>query len=191
MAQDAEKWAGDFSCNDCGRKRLTAAAFSKKTLEKLKQQPELKARCKDCTEAIAAAEREAAAKKAAAAGGTGESAEEHECCACKKSLRADAFNRNQLSKGPGKQRCRECVAVAEEATAGAANANFTEAHREAKKAAAVAEATGNAATKLQAHAALAALEAQHVTGLKPVVLGRGRGGKGSGRSWRGAGKGGR
>ena len=42
----------------------------------------------------------------------------HECSACKRSLAADAFNRTQLVKGAGKQRCRECVEAAEKATAG-------------------------------------------------------------------------
>ena len=42
--------------------------------------------------------------------------------------------------------------------------------------------------KMKAEAALAALEAEHVTGLKPVVLGRGRGKGGRWSSGRGRGR---
>tara|TARA_B100000795_G_scaffold232331_1_gene190571 strand:+ start:423 stop:647 length:225 start_codon:yes stop_codon:yes gene_type:complete len=59
----------------------------------------------------------------------------------------------------------------------------------AKTAAAKAEASGSVVEKLAAHSKVAAIEAQMVTGLKPVVLGRGgrgRGGRHGGRFGRGA-----
>ena len=44
------------------------------------------------------------------------------CSACEKALPASAFNKTQLSKGEGKQRCRECVTSAEQAEASGAAA---------------------------------------------------------------------
>ena len=208
-------WAGTFECSVCRRKRLVGAEFSKKMLEKGRAGAPMK--CKQCVAQAQQAERDAAAKKreaaeaeasaaaetgagsgagaaAAAAGGDAggssifDAAAMHECAACKKMLPATAFNKTQLrNKGPGKQRCIECVsaAVAQEDTQRAQSqaAALKEAKAKAKKA----EATGNAAQKLVASSALAAAEAELVTGLKPVKLGRGgRGGRGHGRggSWR-------
>jgi hypothetical protein len=38
----------------------------------------------------------------------------HECVSCKQSLPSARFNKNQLrNKGPGKQRCQDCVAAGE------------------------------------------------------------------------------
>ena len=71
--------------------------------------------------------------------------------------------------------------------ADAADAKKAAALAEAKKAVKVAEATGSAAQKLKANAQLAALEGELVTGLKPMVIGRGR--RGSGGRGRGRGRG--
>ena len=49
-----------------------------------------------------------------------------------------------------------------------------------------ADAKGNVKEKLKYESQLSALEAEHVTGLKPVVMGRGRGRR---SSWRGRGTG--
>ena len=112
-----------------------------------------------------------------------------ECAACKRQLGADAYNRTQLSKGAGKQRCRECVEAAEKSAASASNEKKEAALEEARKALAAAELSGNAAQVLKASSTLSALEGEKVTGLKPMVLGRGRGrGRGGGGSWRGSGK---
>ena len=94
----------------------------------------------------------------------------------------------RLSKGAGKQRCRECVEAAEQAASGQGAANQAAAIEEARRALQQAEIGGSAAATAGAAARLAALEAQKVTGLKPVVLGRGGRGRGrGGGSWRGRG----
>ena len=94
-----------------------------------------------------------------------------------------------MSKGPGKQRCLGCVKESEQANLTAGDAALKEKLAAAKAAAAQAEACGTAAEKLAAHSKVAAIEGQMVTGLKPVVLGRGgrgRGGRHGGRFGRGA-----
>ena len=67
--------------------------------------------------------------------------------------------------------------------AGASTAAKDAAIEEARKALAAAELSGNSAQVLKTSSHLAALEGEKVTGLKPIVLGRGRG-RGGG-SWRG------
>uniref|UniRef100_A0A7S0EW07 Stc1 domain-containing protein n=1 Tax=Phaeocystis antarctica TaxID=33657 RepID=A0A7S0EW07_9EUKA len=188
-----EKWAGDLVCSVCRRKRLTAVEFSKKAVEKHRKEPDAPMKCKTCVEAAAQEERDVAATKTAAGGaavpaGDGPS-EGHECSSCKNALPATAFSRSNLSKGPGKQRCSECVAEAEKAHVTAGDAALREKLAAAKTAAAKAEASGSVVEKLAAHSKVAAIEAQMVTGLKPVVLGRGgrgRGGRHGGRFGRGA-----
>ena len=189
-----EKWAGDLSCSVCRRKRLTAAEFSKKAMEKHRNDPNAPMKCKTCVEAAAQQERDVAAAKTAAAGGAAVPAtegppESHECSSCKSALPATAFSRSNLSKGPGKQRCLGCVKESEQANLTAGDAALKEKLAAAKAAAAQAEACGTAAEKLAAHSKVAAIEGQMVTGLKPVVLGRGgrgRGGRHGGRFGRGA-----
>ena len=56
---------------------------------------------------------------------------------------------------------------------------------EARKALQQAEIGGNSVAVLKASAHLAALEGEKVTGLKPVVLGKGGRERGGGGSWRG------
>jgi len=240
-------WAGDFSCSECGRKRLIAADFSKSQVQKRQKDPEAKLKCKACVEKCASDERAAAAarQQAAAAtlpavlptvpmaamsiseqptlgagacgtlgvlscGGTANSAAagagaaggaaavspgaaggaataaQHECSACKRALGPDAFNRTQLCKGPGKMRCRECVEKAEKETAGARSADQQAQLEEAKAALKAIEKTGTALEVAAAFAKVAAAEGQLVTGIKPMILGRGRG-RGRGGSWRGRG----
>lgn len=189
-------WAGDLECSQCRRKRLTAAEFSKAQLQKRQKEGlDTPVRCKKCVESEAAAERKAAAERQAArtestptssAGTSSDMTEETQCSACSRQLPVASFNRTQLSKGAGKQRCRECVEAAEAEAAGSVAKAQDAALEEARKALQQAEISGNAASVLQASSKLAALEAQKVTGLKPMVLGRG--GRGRGRS-RGGGKG--
>ena len=149
-----EKWAGTYDCSVCRRKRLTASEFSKKAIEKHRKEPEAPMKCKSCVEEAAQKERDAAASKAASSAAVAGSssadagATEHECSACKKSLPAAAFSRSNLSKGPGKQRCSECVAEAEKANVNAGDKAYNEKLAAAKAAAAKAEATGTAAEKL-------------------------------------------
>ena len=197
-------WAGSFDCSACGRKRLIAADFSKKMMEKKQKDERAPIKCKACVEKVQADERAAAAARAAtksAEAGNASTAtagaidvsdsggelQQHECATCKRQLGADAYNRTQLSKGAGKQRCRECVEAAEKSAASASNEKKEAALEEARKALAAAELSGNAAQLLKASSTLSALEGEKVTGLKPMVLGRGRG-RGRGGSWRGGGK---
>ncbi|GMI12720.1 hypothetical protein TrVE_jg1673 [Triparma verrucosa] len=110
----------------------------------------------------------------------------HECAACKKNLAAALFNKNQLrNKGPGKQRCIECVKSAVNAENAALavkkDEEMVKLREETKKA-------GKGGGKsLAAACREAAGEGERVTGLKPIVLGRG--GRGKWRRGGGAGRG--
>jgi hypothetical protein len=185
MAAASTCWAGDFSCSGCGRQRLIADDFSKKQQDKFRKGGV--AACKSCVDSKAEAERSAAAARqpvdgAGAASAGGAEGEHQPCAACSRSLSASLFNRTQLSKGPGKQRCRECVEAAEADAAKAGSASLQADIEEARVALQQAEVSGDAASRLKASSKLAALEGQKVTGLKPIVLGRGRGrGRGGGR----------
>ena len=153
-----EKWAGDLTCSVCRRKRLPASEFSKAAIERhRKELPEAPMKCKVCVEAAAQQERDVAASKTAASGaaapaGEGPS-EKHECSSCKNALPATAFSRSNLSKGPGKQRCLECLAEAEKANLNSGEAAYREKLAAAKATAAKAEATGSAREKLAASTA--------------------------------------
>eukprot|EP00282_Hemiselmis_andersenii_P002737 CAMPEP_0114174190 /NCGR_PEP_ID=MMETSP0043_2-20121206/36256_1 /TAXON_ID=464988 /ORGANISM="Hemiselmis andersenii, Strain CCMP644" /LENGTH=110 /DNA_ID=CAMNT_0001272275 /DNA_START=1 /DNA_END=330 /DNA_ORIENTATION=+ len=85
-------------------------------------------KCIECVEKAQALEREAAAQKRAqaAASGEGSGGEAHVCSACKEEKPALAFNKTQLNKGEGKQRCQECVAKAETEAANAGKAKLEE-----------------------------------------------------------------
>ena len=164
-------------------------------------------KCKQCVAAAEAAERKAAqdraeakAKAAGAGAGVGSSAGAAKndgdapvtCAACSKSLPPSSYNRNQLSKPPGKARCRSCVeeAVAKEAEGVASSKK--ERLEKAQKDLEDAKRRGDTKAIIAAESVVAALEAEVVTGLKPVVLGRGsgRGGRwSSGRGGRGRGRG--
>mmetsp|Transcript_22342 Transcript_22342/g.68011 ORF Transcript_22342/g.68011 Transcript_22342/m.68011 type:complete len:186 (-) Transcript_22342:219-776(-) len=181
MADGRSDWAGNFECSVCRQKRLTAASFSKRMIERHRSH-DAKLTCKQCVEAAAATERAAATAKVEAEDGTG--AVEAVCSACGVSKPASRFTRAQIQKGEGKQRCTDCVATAEASASSKADKKWEIQYQEAKEVARKAEATGTTAEKLQAHNRVAALEAQKVTGLKPVVLGkRGRG------TWRGSARG--
>jgi hypothetical protein len=190
-----DKWAGQFDCTgSCRRKRLVGSEFSNKALERYRMNGG-PLKCKDCIQAAEVAERKAAAARrtATATSGTGNSTGDSttgslKCATCQESLSVEKFNKNQVSKGEGKARCRSCVetaiakegqiaAASKEAQIAAARERVTKAHSSTK--------ANKSMEILAAESALAALEAEHVTGLKPVVLGRGRGRGGrwsSGRS---------
>ena len=195
-ADGRSDWAGNFDCFECGRKRLTAQDFSKAQAEKRRKDENAKISCKNCVSAKQEKERADAAARVADAGpketlAAGDDADaEHVCSSCNVPRPASAYSRTQIMKGPTKQRCSECVAKAE-AAATAANGAGGEAHqaklKEARAAAAKAEASGSAAEKLKASSQVAALEAELVTGLKPIKLGSTRG-RGRGGSWRGRGR---
>jgi Stc1 domain len=190
-----DTWAGTFDCSTCGRKRLMADQFSKRTMElHLKQSKPL--RCSHCVTAAAAQERAAAAasrQSSAPSHGIGSSdASEHECraCAsCHKNLPMSAYNKNQWNKGAPTSRCRDCVdaSIALEA---AQQATIAKDKRTAALVAVEkAKKTGNALAILKAESALAALEAETVTGLKPVRMSSGRGRSGRFTTGRGGARG--
>ena len=188
-----DKWAGNFDCDFCRRKRLVGDEFSKKALEKYRKTGG-KLKCKQCTQQQEETERQAAAAKRAAAAGPAtddgdSSGETLKCKACEKDLTASQFNKNQWSKGAGKARCRECVEKAlqdeKQQHASAQTAKL----QAAKDKVAQANASGNASAILKAESELAALEAEKVTGLKPVRMNRGGGGRGGRGRGGGAGRG--
>lgn len=197
-AFDANKrWAGQFDCEagTCRRKRLTASEFSRKALDNHRKTGK-PLKCRQCVEAEARKEQEAAAAtvNAATAASTasaklsdasevgaaavaasllqleGADTVMYRCGSCHQSLPHDSFNRNQLQKGAEKQRCRSCVQAAEQHEAARVSAAKPERIAAARAAVATAEASGSAAEILRATAALAALEAEAVTGIKPKVL---------------------
>ena len=145
--------------------------FSKKALENYRKSGKA-LRCKLCTDEIAKAEQaEAAAKTtkvpaSSSEGGVGETTAR--CRACGKELSVDLFNKNQLRKGDDKRRCRDCVRLAEEE-----EKKKIEDTKAGKIAAAEAQllSARTPAEQLKATAELSALQAETVTGLKPVVLG--------------------
>ena len=107
------------------------------------------------------------------------------CSECKKELPARSFTKNQLKKPIKKcQACAENVNAQQDPTLASEKMRNVEGLREAAR---VAEASGTPAEKMKTAAAAAAAEAELVTGLKPMVIGRkggksgrGRGGKGHG-----------
>lgn len=188
------KWAGQFDCSVCRRKRLMASEFSRKALEQHRATGGA-LKCKQCTtqqqqaEQEAAKARRAADAKAAAVEQDDDDDKEQErlCASCQKQLGFSAYNRNQWNKGEGKSRCRDCVdkAVAEEAAK--SKMNKQEAIEKAKQDLVRAKASGSSQVILKAESVLSALEAEKVTGLKPVKMGRGRDRFGRGSHGRGRG----
>ncbi|KAL7545181.1 hypothetical protein ACHAWF_008536 [Thalassiosira exigua] len=184
------RWAGTFDCGTCGRKRLMGEEFSKKALERHRKNG-LPLKCKQCVSAAEQDEREKACSRRDAA--NNDNNETRKCAGkCNKMLSQSAFNRNQWSKGEGKSRCRVCVeqSIKDEST------HQTKSKEEklitARKNVKDAKATGDAQRIIAAESELSALEAERVTGLKPVKLsstGRGRGAR-SGR-FGGRGRGGK
>lgn len=163
----ASSWAGSFNCDFCSKKRLSADNFSNKALENhRKSNKPLK--CKECIEAAQKAEQSQAAAKTASKS----SDETAMCSACQRDLSVGAFNKTQLRKGEDQRRCRECILKAEEderetvVAAKASRKKYLEEQLEK------AEKSGNASEKCKFAAALSAFEAELVTGLKPVLLGK-------------------
>lgn len=105
---------------------------------------------------------------------------------CQQDLPHSCYNRNQWGKGPGKSRCRACVekSLKDEASQQdqATEDKIANARREVEELKARKAPT---AEIVAAESELAALEAEKVTGLKPIRLGGrggGRGRKGGGRN---------
>ncbi len=96
----------------------------------------------------------------------------------------ELFNKNQWNKGEGKSKCRPCVDTALADEAKTLQGSKQERLQAARASVVSAQASGNVHAILKAESELAALEAEIVTGLKPVKMS----GRGSSRS-RGGGRG--
>jgi superfamily II helicase len=139
-------------------------------------------KCKQCVEKAQAEEQAAAEAKRT----TTDTDERRTCAMCQGDLPAADYNRNQWNKGAGKSRCRNCVEKAVKEEAQSSQKSKQDAIQKAKDDVAKAKAGGKAAEILKTESVLSALEAEQVTGLKPVKMsagGRGRrfGGRGRGR----------
>lgn len=145
-------------------------------------------KCKRCVAEAEGKERAAAASKPNNTVAPGET---RACAKCSKTLSSDSFNRNQWNKGEGKSKCKSCVeqSLAEEASQQAQSKS--DKIEKARQEVEAAKASGNAQAILKAESVLSALEAEKVTGLKPVKMGRGGRGRGGGRSSRSSGRSGR
>jgi hypothetical protein len=191
---DPSQWHGAFDCAACGRKRLPAVEFSANAVRVKRAHPERSICCKKCnaeaSERVLAAEtaklrvRETSENDEARASGGDDvdiaTVDAHECAGCALTKPASQFSNKQLhQKGPGKQRCRSCCARAELAEAAKSAVCKETKLRDAREASRKAELT-NAPEKLAVFAREAALEAELVTGLKPLRARRG--GRGWGRS---------
>jgi hypothetical protein len=182
LATSTKTWAGDFDCSVCRRKRLIGAEFSKAQLTKYRSDPTFKLKCKKCVDEMAEKEKQQAnatkpvdekSSPDPVGADTNNNAALVECSACLKMLEESAFNKNQRKKGPGKQRCLKCVEVSEAAKEASAAGNQEEKLAQLREKTKEAEKTGDKLLIAKAAAAECAAEAELVTGLKPVVLGRG------------------
>ena len=119
-------------------------------------------KCKQCVAEVELKEREAAAAKASLKKQTNSSGSTPptKCASCQQVLSSASFNRNQLSKGEGKARCRACVekSVANEEAASqkSKDSKIAAAKDEIEKA----KAKGDMAEIVRAESVLAALEAE-------------------------------
>lgn len=164
--------------------------FSKSALDRYRKtgQP---LKCKQCVAAAEKAERDAAASMRSTTDANAEygdhnpAQEEVRQCAgaCRQQLPQSSFNRNQWGKGEGKSRCRSCV----EQCLQDEHAQQTQSKQDkidtvrAKVEKLKSQPSSKASEIVAAESELAALEAEKVTGLKPIRLGSGRG-RGRGRS---------
>ena len=190
------KWAGNFDCTVCRRKRLMAEEFSKSSLDKYRKTGQA-LRCKECTaqqekEKRALAREKTGDRTSSAVGTTNADAgndDEKRICAgpCHRNLSKDSYNRNQWSKPEGKSRCRECVekSIQEESMQQKNNQDDKIEKARKKIQDLKLSKTATAQEIVAAESELAAIEAEKVTGLKPIKLGgRGRGNRryGGGRA---------
>ena len=181
---DTDRWAGNFDCSVCRRKRLVATEFSKRALERHRKSGGT-LKCNKCTSELEERERSEAVskRKTASASCDGGESTRAACASCKTVLPIDNFNRNQLAKKE-KARCRSCVEQSiqdEERTRESSKQGKVD---EIKRKINEAETKGDVQERLKWESQLSALEAEHVTGLKPIVMGRGRGRRGRGRGGR-------
>jgi len=174
-----------------------AEEFSKSSLEKYRKTGKAM-RCKQCTAKEEQEKRAAARDKAGLADDSRNANDDHDennnetrTCAgpCHKTLPKDSYNRNQWTKPEGKSRCRECVeqSIKEESITQKTKKDdkIEEARKKIENL--KLSKTATAQEIVAAESELAAIEAEKVTGLKPIRLG-GRGG-GSRKYGRGRGRG--
>lgn len=138
---------------------------------------------------IPAALRLASAHDARKSGGTAGS-EPLSCSICGQDRPPEDFTNTQARKPDSSRKCRQCSAAAEveeaDAIRAARQAKLNEAQGASRSAAKLPKGAAGAAARLKAASAECALEAEKVTGLKPMVGAGMRGGRGRGRgSWRG------
>lgn len=111
------------------------------------------------------------------------------CSICRQNRPPEDFTNTQARKPDSSRKCRQCSAAAEveaEAIRAARKAKLSEAQGASAAAAKLPKGAVGAAARLKAASAECALEAEKVTGLKPIVGAGMRGGRGRGRgSWRG------
>eukprot|EP00457_Paulinella_chromatophora_P005841 gb/GEZN01005858.1/.p1 GENE.gb/GEZN01005858.1/~~gb/GEZN01005858.1/.p1 ORF type:complete len:365 (-),score=72.31 gb/GEZN01005858.1/:153-1247(-) len=117
----------------------------------------------------------------------GVSPDHHHCLQCNKFRTEDSFSPSQIrNKVPGKRRCKSCVAEAEADIDRDNNHSRFGKVAQVRWSAKVADAKGTPLEKLQAAAAECAAEAELVTGLQPIILGKTR--RGGGTAGRGNGR---
>ena len=195
---DWRKSAGDFSCGECGKKRLTAMSFTKSQVKKMLAQHkaggELKGKCLECSggepepepEPEVEAEQARQARVAAiekAPEGSALSAESLKCTLCKAEKPPADYSRKMLTRPKEKRKCKECVdaAQAKEQAAKAAKDALNPPKSQGVGGAAIfggGAARGGKANAFKAAMEETAAEAAAVTG---VSVKHGRGGRGAGR----------
>ena len=165
-----EVWAGNLDCTgSCRRKRLMASEFSKKSLDLYRKQNKA-LRCKQCIQEAEAQERIASLQKSSVTEKAPTDGPEltRECANCQQEHPQSLYNKNQWNnKKEGVSRCIHCIEAAAKEEAQQSNAALL-AKIEAAQVA-VQEAQGTA-RQLPAESVLAALQAELVTGLKPVRM---------------------
>lgn len=180
---------------------MKRASSSKKALERYRRDrgssnPQIK--CKQCVAALEQAERDKAAarrkkeeetKNTTNNTSTNEegSTEKRQCAGkCDSLLPKSAYNKNQWMKGEKKSRCRKCVEQSIQDETSSQTKNKQDKITAAKLKVQEANKSKDAKLIAAAESELAALEAEKVTGLKPIKLSVGmgrkrRGGRGRGR----------
>eukprot|EP01063_Lacrimia_lanifica_P002669 TRINITY_DN11413_c0_g2_i1.p1 TRINITY_DN11413_c0_g2~~TRINITY_DN11413_c0_g2_i1.p1 ORF type:complete len:180 (+),score=95.21 TRINITY_DN11413_c0_g2_i1:94-633(+) len=161
-AEIGEGRAGMFNCSGpCGRKRLVAAEFSAKMVQRWQQNMDAGIMCKTCT----LKQQEEKAKCPAAAEGE----ESLTCSVCEKVVPKSGYSNSQLKRlvvQHNKQRCKQCTLEAEKAerdgSAAKKEANLVELRKKAEEA----EKSGNKALALKCLSEAAAAEAAIHSGVK-------------------------
>jgi hypothetical protein len=193
------RWAGNFDCTVCRRKRLMADEFSKSSLDKYRKTGQA-LQCKPCVAKQEQEKRMEAARNKNNSNNDDDDDDDDDdnekrtCALCNQLLSKDSYNRNQWSKPEGKSRCRSCVekSIKEDENQQLNNKDGKIDGARKKLEELKLSKTATAREIVAAESVVAAFEAEKVTGLKPIRMGgRGRGRGGNKRSsGRGGGRGG-